>query len=161
MAHHFLVSATRTLSVRRVRAMDEEKAFKTFCKLRWPETGGSPVCPRCGSVEYYNVTRGRRFKCAGCSHQFSATAGTIFSWRKMTFTDLLMGLCLFAKDAKGASSLQFGRDIGCNTKTAFLMLRKIREAVALEAQKTIRRRARRSQGRRSPRRSALLRPQSA
>src|SRR4051812_27323919 len=106
MAQHFLVSAkSRTLSVKDVRSMGEEKAYETFCRLRWAETDGSPVCQRCGSVEYYNVTRGRRFKCAGCKHQFSPTSGTIFSSRKMTFTDLLMGLCLFANAVKGVSSL--------------------------------------------------------
>jgi transposase-like protein len=133
MAQHFLVSAkSRTLSVKDVRSMGEERAYETFCKLRWPETDGSPVCPRCGSVEYYNVTRGRRFKCAGCKHQFSATSGTIFSSRKMTFTDLLTGLCLFANAVKGVSSLQFSRDMGCNAKTGFVFLHKLREAVASE-----------------------------
>jgi hypothetical protein len=97
--------------------MGEEKAYETFCKLRWAAKEGSPVCPRCGSVEYYNITRGRRFKCAACRHQFSATSGTIFSSRKMTFTDLLTGLCLFANAVKGVSSLQFARDMGCNAKT--------------------------------------------
>lgn len=133
MAQHFLVSAkSRTLSIKEVRAMGEEKAFQTFCKLRWAENDGAPVCPRCGSVEYYNVTRGRRFKCKACRHQFSATSGTIFASRKMTFTDLLTGLCLFANAVKGVSSLQFARDMGCNAKTGFVMLHKLREAVGSE-----------------------------
>lgn len=133
MSQHFLVSAkSRTLSVKDVRAMGEEKAYETFCKMRWASTEGAPVCPRCGSLDHYKITRGRRFKCADCSHQFSATSGTIFSSRKMSFTDLLTGLCLFANAVKGVSSLQFARDMGCNAKTAFVMLHKIRESVASE-----------------------------
>jgi hypothetical protein len=42
------------------------------------------------------------------------------------------GLCLFANAVKGVSSLQFARDMGCNAKTAFVMLHKIRESVAAE-----------------------------
>jgi transposase-like protein len=130
---HFLVSArSRTLSVKDIRTMGEERAYETFCKLRWPANDGNPICPRCGSVDYWKITRGRRFKCAGCRHQFSATSGTVFSSRKMSYTDLLMGLCLFANAVKGVSSLQFARDMGCNAKTAFVMLHKIRESVASE-----------------------------
>src|SRR5580700_9090506 len=133
MSQHFLISAkSRTLSIKDIRAMGEDKAYETFCKMRWASNDGQPVCPKCGSVEYYKMTRARRFKCAGCCHQFSATSGTIFSSRKMSFTDLLMGLCLFANAVKGVSSLQFARDMGCNAKTAFVMLHKIREAVASE-----------------------------
>jgi transposase-like protein len=132
VAQHFLVSAkSRTLSVRDVRAMDEEAAYETFCKLRWP---GGINCPRCGSLDYYKITRGRRLKCADCAHQYSATSGTIFAHRKMTYRDLLTGLCLFANAVKGVSSLQFARDMGCNAKTAFVMLHKLREAVGAETQ---------------------------
>jgi transposase-like protein len=133
MSQHFLISAkSRTLSIKDIRVMGEDKAYETFCKLRWASTDGAPTCPRCGSLTAYKVTRGRRFKCADCNHQYSATSGTIFSSRKMSFTDLLMGLCLFANAVKGVSSLQFARDMGCNAKTAFVMLHKIREAVAAE-----------------------------
>ena len=130
MTQRFLVSAkSRTLSVKDVRTMGEDTAYETFCKLRWPN---GVHCPRCGSVDYYKITRGRRFKCAACRHQFSATSGTIFASRKMSYTDLLTGLCLFANAVKGVSSLQFARDMGCNAKTAFVMLHKLRESVAAE-----------------------------
>jgi transposase-like protein len=127
MAQHFLVSAkSRTLSVKDIRAMGEDKARETFCKMRWAANDGEPICPRCGSVDYWKVTRGNRFKCAACKHQFSPTSGTIFASRKMSYVDLLTGLCLFANAVKGVSSLQFARDMGCNAKTAFVMLHKLR-----------------------------------
>jgi hypothetical protein len=50
----------------------------------------------------------------------------------LSFTDLLAGLCLFANAVKGVSALQFARDMGINSKSAFVMLHKIREAVAAE-----------------------------
>ncbi len=133
MCQHFLVSArSHTLSLKEIFAAGEEKNYEAFCKLRWEMTGGEPTCPRCGSLGHYKITTRRRFKCSDCGHQYSVTSGTIFSWRKLTYTNLLAGLCLFANAVKGVSALQFSRDMGINAKSAFVMLHKIREAVAAE-----------------------------
>jgi transposase-like protein len=133
MAQHFLVSAaSRTMSLKDIYGMGDAKAYEAFCKLRWPETDGEAVCPRCGGVEAYKITTRRRFKCAACLHQYSVTSGTIFSARKMSFTDLLASICIFSNAVKGISALQLARDIGCNAKTAFVMAHKIREALATE-----------------------------
>lgn len=137
MSQHFLVSAkSRTLSLKDIYAVGEETNYETFCRLRWESTKGEPTCPKCGSLDHYKITTRRRFKCADCSHQYSVTSGTIFSSRKLTFTNLLAGLCLFANGVKGTSSLQFARDMGINAKSAFVMLHKIREAVAAETVNT-------------------------
>tara|TARA_R110002020_G_scaffold343819_6_gene558205 strand:+ start:1660 stop:1878 length:219 start_codon:yes stop_codon:yes gene_type:complete len=37
------------------------------------------------------ITR-RKFKCAGCGHQFGVTSGTIIASRKMAFVDLLAAM---------------------------------------------------------------------
>ena len=96
----------------------EEAAYETFRKLRWPETNGEPVCPRCGCLDSYALTKFRRFKCAACAHQFSPTSGTILHSRKLSYVDLLAAICLVANAAKGLSALQLARDIGCNPKSA-------------------------------------------
>jgi transposase-like protein len=133
MSQHFLLSAAaRTLSLRAVYAMGEEKAYETFCKLRWSETEGAPVCPRCGCLDAYRIPTRRKFKCAGCYHQFSVTSGTIFGSRKMSFTDLLAAITIFANAVKGISALQLARDLDCQHKTAFVLAHKIREAMAAE-----------------------------
>jgi len=44
MAQHFLLSAAaRTLSLKPAFTMGEDKAFETFCQMRWPETDGDAV----------------------------------------------------------------------------------------------------------------------
>lgn len=46
MAQHFLLSAAaRTLSLKVIFSDGEEAAYRRFCRLRWPETDGAPVCP--------------------------------------------------------------------------------------------------------------------
>ncbi|ABD86296.1 IS1595-like element ISRpa4 family transposase [Rhodopseudomonas palustris] len=138
MAQHFLLSAkARTLSLKSIFAAGEEKAYETFCKLRWPATDGEPVCPFCGGLDAYRITTRRRFKCKACLRQFSVTSGTILASRKMSFTDLLAAICIIVNGAKGISALQLARDINCQHKTAFVLSHKLREAMASEAAKTL------------------------
>lgn len=132
MQHFLLSAAARTLSLKQVYRMGEDKAYQTFCQLRWPETGGEAVCPKCGCCEVYNITTRRKFKCVACYHQFSVTSGTIFASRKMCFTDLLAAIVIFVNGAKGVAALHLSRDLDCQYKTAFVMAHKLREAMAQE-----------------------------
>lgn len=132
MQHFLLSSAARSLSLKAVFRMGEDKAYQTFCELRWPETEGEAICPKCGCTETYNITSRRKFKCVACHHQFSVTSGTIFASRKMSFTDLLAAIVIFVNGAKGISALQMSRDLDCQYKTAFVLAHKMREAMAAE-----------------------------
>lgn len=133
MAQHFLLSAkARTLSLAKVFRMGEDAAYGTFCDMRWPETDGEPVCPRCGCTEAYSISTRRKFKCVACHHQFSVTSGTIFASRKLSFTDLLAAVVIFVNGAKGISALQASRDLDVQYKTAFVLFHKLREAMQRE-----------------------------
>lgn len=133
MAQHFLLSAAaRTLSLKTIFSEGEVAAYRRFCKLRWPETDGAPVCPVCGCLEIYDLTTRRRFKCAACHHQFSVTSGTVFASRKLSFVDLLGAICLFVNASKGLSAVQLSRDLDLQYKTAFVLMHKLREAMAAE-----------------------------
>ena len=133
MAQHFLLSsAARTISLKAVFTMGEDKAYQTFRELRWPETDGEAVCPKCGCLDTYDISSRRRFKCAGCYHQFSVTSGTIFASRKMSFTDLLAAIVIFVNGAKGVAALRLSRELDCQYKTAFVLTHKLREAMVRE-----------------------------
>ncbi len=132
MQHFLLSAAARTLSLKAVFRMGEDVAYQTFCQMRWPETEGEAVCPRCGCTESYSISTRRKFKCVACLHQFSVTSGTIFASRKLAFTDLLAAIVIFVNGAKGVSALQVSRDLDVQYKTAFVLSHKLREAMALE-----------------------------
>jgi transposase-like protein len=133
MANHFLLSAqARTLSLKAIYSAGEAKAYEAFCKLRWQETDGEPVCPTCGCLDSYKITTRKRFKCAACGKQYSVTSGTIFGSRKMAFTDLLAAICIIVNSAKGVSAIQLSRDLDCQHKTAWVLAHKLREAMAAE-----------------------------
>ena len=133
MAQHFLLSASaRTLSLKEIYAAGEDAAYATFRKIRWTETNGEAICPRCGCCDAYTIATRRKFKCKGCGHQFSVTSGTIFASRKLSFVDLRAAICIFVTNAKGMSAVQFSRTMDVQYKTAWVMAHKLREALALE-----------------------------
>ena len=134
MAQHFLLSAAaRTLSLKAIYKAGEDAAYETFCQMRWPETNGEAVCPRC-AADATKISTRRKFKCRACGHQFSVTSGTIFASRKMAFVDLLAAICITVNAGKGVSMIQLSRDLDCQYKTAFVLAHKLREAMASEVQ---------------------------
>lgn len=131
MAQHFLLSsAAKSLSLATVARMSEEEAWQAFRLIRWSETQGEPVCPRCGCLDSYVYKTRKVFRCKGCSHQFTVTSGSIFASRKMPIRDYLLAIAIFVNGAKGHSALQLSRDLSRNYKTAYVLAMKLREAVA-------------------------------
>jgi transposase-like protein len=133
VSQHFLLSAeARTLSVVKVARMSEKEARATFRAIRWANTNGAPVCPRCNCDACYEYESRPIFKCKACDHQFSVTSGTIFASRKLQVRDYLLAIALFVNGAKGMSALQLSRDLDVQYKTAFVLAHKLREALAAE-----------------------------
>jgi transposase-like protein len=130
---HFLLStAARTLSLAKVMRMTEDQAFEAFKAIRWAETDGEPVCPKCGGYIVWEFKARRLFKCKACNGQFTVTSSTIFASRKMDLRDILAAIAIFMNGAKGHSALQLSRDLDCQYKTAFVLAHKIREALAAD-----------------------------
>ena len=137
MAQHFLLSAaSRPLPVAKVLRMHEDTAYAEFRRARWPETGGKPDhCPRCGvvgaGVRFYETAR-RRFRCSACRGDFTVTSGTAFASHKLSFRQMLGAFALAASAAKNEAALLLTRQLGVQWKTAFVLLTKLREAIAAE-----------------------------
>src|ERR1700730_329128 len=133
MSQHFLLSpAARSLSLGKVARMSDEEADDAFRLIRWADTNGEPVCPRCQCNDTYKYDARKLWKCKACAHQFSVTAGTIFASRKMPIRNILLAIAIFVNGAKGHSALQLSRDLDVQYKTAFVLAHKLREALANE-----------------------------
>jgi transposase-like protein len=136
MAQHFLLSrSAKTLSLATVFTMKDEEAEARFRAIRWPETNGEPVCPHCGSVDAYDCRRLKgapRFRCKGCKKDFSITAGTLFASAKLPLRCYLAAIAIFCNEVKGKSALALSRDLNVSYKCAFVLLHKLREAMAEE-----------------------------
>src|ERR1700730_5156580 len=136
MAQHFLLSrAAKTLSLAQVFRMTDAEAETAFKAVRWPDTNGAPVCPSCGSVGAYEARRPNgalRFRCKGCKKDFTITSGTLFASHKLPLRGYLAASAVFCNEAKGKSALALSRDLGLSYKSAFVLLHKLREAMAEE-----------------------------
>lgn len=131
MAQHFLLSTkARTLSLAQVLRLSDQEAYDAFKAIRFESNGGEAFCPKCGSLDLYDLPRRKMWRCKGCPCQFSVTSGTIFASRKLSIRDILAAIAIFTNGAKGISALQLSRDLDVQYKTAFVMAHKLREAMA-------------------------------
>jgi transposase-like protein len=136
LAQHFLLSkSARTLSLAQVMRLSDGDAEMMFRKLRWSETDGEPVCPKCGCLDAYDCRRASgatRWECKGCGSDFSITSGTLFASHKLPLRAYLAAIAIFCNEVKGKSMLAMSRDLGVQYKTAFVLCHKLREAMAAE-----------------------------
>src|SRR5271155_1219970 len=136
MAQHFLLSAAaKSLSLASVFTMKEEQAEATFRRIRWADTNGEPVCPHCGGVDAYDCRRLKgapRFRCRACAKDFSVTSGTLFASHKLPLRTYLAAIAIFCNEVKGKSALAISRDLGMSYKACWVLLHKLREAMAEE-----------------------------
>jgi transposase-like protein len=136
MAQHFLLSkAAKTLSLASVFTMKDADAEMAFRHIRWADTNGDPVCPHCGGVDAYDCRRLKgapRFRCRACVKDFTITSGTLFASHKLPLRCYLAAIALFCNEVKGKSALALSRELSVSYKCAFVLLHKLREAMAAE-----------------------------
>jgi len=136
MAQHFLLSkAAKTLPLAQVFQMKDVEAEMTFRRIRWTDTNGEPVCSHCGGLDAYDCRRLKgapRFRCRGCGKDFSITSGTLFASHKLPLRGYLAAIAIFVNEVKGKSALALSRDLNVSYKCAFVLLHKLREAMAEE-----------------------------
>src|SRR5579863_3257786 len=136
MAQHFLLSkAAKTLSLAAVFAMKDGDAEMAFRRIRWADTNGEPTCPHCGGTDAYDCRRLKgapRFRCRACVKDFTITSGTLFASHKLPLRCYLAAIAIFCNEVKGKSALALSRDLNVSYKCAFVLLHKLREAMAAE-----------------------------
>src|SRR5579862_3269627 len=136
MAQHFLLSRNaKTLTLAEVMRLSDEKAEQIFRNVRWPESQGEPVCPKCGCLGAYECRRpsgAPRWRCKGCRADFTITSGTLFHSHKLPLRAYLAAIAIFMNEVKGKSALALSRDLGLSYKAAFVLCHKLREAMAAE-----------------------------
>lgn len=94
--------------------------------MRWPDS--APFCPKCECDKLYRVENGKRYKCSGCKHKFSAKVGTIFEGSNIGLQKWFVAIYLCTAHKKGVSSCQLARDLDITQKSAWFMLHRIRTA---------------------------------
>jgi transposase-like protein len=136
VSQHFLLSsAAKSLSLAQVFRLSDAEAEAVFRRVRWPETTGAPVCPHCGGLGAYENPRPKgsmRYRCKACTKDFTVTSGTLFASHKLPLRSYLAAIAIFCNEVKGKSALALSRDLGMSYKACFVLLHKLREAMAEE-----------------------------
>ena len=115
-----------------VAQFSEQDAYDLFRKTRWAETGGEPVCPRCGGLKSYRIGNRKVARCAACRRDYTVTSGTYLNKHKLPLKTMAFMVAVFVNSAKGVPGLQMQRDTGLQYKSVFVLLHKFREAIQAE-----------------------------
>lgn len=127
MTQHFLHSKESRNFARIINNVDSDEAELWLAKARWG-VADKQGCPSCGLFrKHYRRAKTRRWRCAGCAHEFSVTSGTPFHGHKLDLVDMIRLFAAFENGAKGQSLLEASRRVGCTPKTAQVFFGKIRE----------------------------------
>ncbi len=107
----------------------EEACYQHLFQKKW-EKGFE--CPKCKHSHAYE-TKTRKlplYECALCHHQTTVTVGTIFEKTRTSLHLWFSAIYLVAHDKRGVSAILLSRELKVTYKTAWLMLHKIRKAMA-------------------------------
>lgn len=107
----------------------EEACAEYLVKAKWPN---GYRCPRCRHRHAY-VTTTRRlplYECSRCRHQTSLIADTVMHGSRTALRKWLLAIFLVSLTARGISATKLKETIQVTYKTAWLMLHKIRAAMA-------------------------------
>jgi hypothetical protein len=105
----------------------EERCRGLLERQRWPE---GFVCPTCGSREGTRLSTRPLIQCRRCRRQISLTSATIFHATKLPLTTWFRALRLVATSRSKISAAELGRRLGVRESNAWLIRRKIAEAIA-------------------------------
>src|SRR3954464_2349990 len=87
-------------------------------------------CPKCDQTRSFKryATKQQRqsWTCTACGHHIHPTAGTIFAKSSRPLTDWFYVMFLVSSSRCGIAAKQVERELGCNYKTAWRMLNRVR-----------------------------------
>ena len=108
---------------------DEQSAVDWFERLRWPD---GRHCPKCEFTGTRPVPRGKPmpYWCGGCRSYFSVRTGTVIRNSPLPLLKWLTAIYLYVASLDGISSVQLHRDLNITQKSAWFMLRLLREVDA-------------------------------
>jgi transposase-like protein len=109
---------------------DDEACLQYLWRERYSPDGKHAYCPKCEREREFKryATKQQRqsWTCLGCGHHVHPTAGTIFAKSSRPLTDWFYVMFLVSSSRCGVAAKQVERELGCNYKTAWRMLNRVR-----------------------------------
>jgi len=117
----------RTLPELERRFSSDEACRAYLSQVRWPN---GFRCPACGADRGWPTGRVDLIECAGCHHQTSVIAGTIFEGTRKPLPMWFRAMWLVTGEKNGVSALGLQRQLGLGSyETAWAWLHKLRRAM--------------------------------
>src|SRR5919202_4473590 len=109
---------------------DDDACLEWLWRKRCSTDGEHAYCPKCETERsfkrYETAQRRQSWTCVACGHHVHPTAGTIFEKSSRPLTDWFYVMYLVSSSRCGVAATQVERELGCNYKTAWRMLNKVR-----------------------------------
>lgn len=148
--HHRRSPSARNITLATVERLTESQIANYFAELRWP--ADRQVCPFCGVLDNHYARRRRKqycrrpssswdapsnptWQCKHCQSVFSVTSGTLFDHTKLPLRTILAATVIALGPGNGASALAVSNVTGVGSKSCFLFLHRLREAMASDQPK--------------------------
>lgn len=120
---------------------DDEACLTWLWRERHSPDGENAYCPKCEMERRFKryATRQQRqsWTCTGCGHHIHPTAGTIFAKSSRPLTDWFYVMYLVSSSRCGIAAKQVERELGCNYKTAWRMLNRVRNELMRQDDKPL------------------------
>src|SRR5712692_4348860 len=108
----------------------DEACLEWLWRERHSADGEHAYCPKCEQDRSFKryATRQQRqsWTCTGCGHHLHPTSGTIFAKSSRPLSDWFYVMYLVSSSRCGVAAKQVERELGCNYKTAWRMLNRVR-----------------------------------
>jgi transposase len=108
----------------------DEACLEWLWRERHSPDGEHAHCPKCSQERrfkrYATSQQRQSWTCTGCGHHIHPTAGTIFAKSSRPLTDWFYVMFLVSSSRCGVAAKHVERELGCNYKTAWRMLNKVR-----------------------------------
>ncbi|HEX5467430.1 MAG TPA: IS1595 family transposase [Gaiellaceae bacterium] len=112
---------------------DDETCLEYLWRERHSPDGTHAHCPKCDQEREFKryATKQQRqsWTCVGCGHHIHPTAGTIFAKSSRPLTEWFYAMFLVSSSRCGIAAKQLERELGCNYKTAWRMLNRVRNVL--------------------------------
>lgn len=105
----------------------DEACEEHLSELRWPL---GFLCPRCRHGGYYWLESRKVYQCALCRHQLSLTSGTVMHSSKVPLRKWFRAIYLLVTGPSGCSARSLAAELEVSYSTAWLLLHRIRAAMA-------------------------------
>jgi transposase-like protein len=107
---------------------NSDQACREYLEIiRWPK---GFQCPRCGTSRHWVIGKRGVKECAGCHHQTSVIAGTVFDGTRKPLRLWFLAMWLITSEKNGISAMGLQRQLGFSRyETAWTWLHKLRHAM--------------------------------